>query len=138
MELQIVLDTIRCFGWKANIDETIPTTETNISDMPEGFAGIRLEDVQLILNLRNSISVPMFLDLDIKGTNTILGSSADLTLSDAELRSPPLFSMQPETTQIVFKKDSTCVNAVCKQIEPGGSDIVYFFNIFPDNISISV
>ena len=137
VELEIVLDTLRFLRWKANFDETIPTTETNISDMPEGFEGISLEDVQLILNLHNSISVPMFLDLDIRGTNTIFGSSTDLTLRDAELRSPPLFSMQPETTQIVFKKDSTCVNAVCEQIEAGGADIVDFFNIFPDNISIS-
>ena len=103
--------------------------------MPEGFAGISLEDVRLILNLRNTISVPMFLDLNIMGTNTILNSRAELALVDAELRSPPLFSLQPETTQIVFKKDSTCVNAVC---EPSGeTDIVDFFNILPDNISIS-
>ncbi len=133
--LSIELDTLRFLRWKANFDETIPTTETNISDMPEGFEGISLEDVQLILNLRNSISVPIFLDLDIKGTNTIFGSSADLMLRDAELRSPPLFSVKPETTQIVFKKDSTCVNALCKP--SGETDIVDFFNILPDNISIS-
>ena len=135
IELVIVLDTLRFLRWKANFDETIPTTETNIKDMPEGFAGISLEDVRLILNLHNTISVPMFLDLNIMGTNTILNSRAELALVDAELRSPPLFSLQPETTQIVFKKDSTCVNAVC---EPSGeTDIVDFFNILPDNISIS-
>ena len=135
IELVIVLDTLRFLRWKANFDETIPTTETNIKDMPEGFAGISLEDVRLILNLHNTISVPMFLDLNITGTNTILNSRAELALVDAELRSPPLFSLQPETTQIVFKKDSTCVNAVC---EPSGeTDIVDFFNILPDNISIS-
>ncbi|MCH7954404.1 MAG: hypothetical protein IIC40_01545 [Candidatus Marinimicrobia bacterium] len=135
VELAIVLDTLRFLRWKANFDETIPTTETNIKDMPEGFAGISLEDVRLILNLHNTISVPMFLDLNIMGTNTILNSRAELALVDAELRSPPLFSLQPETTQIVFKKDSTCVNAVC---EPSGeTDIVDFFNILPDNISIS-
>ena len=135
VELVIVLDTLRFLRWKANFDETIPTTETNIKDMPEGFAGISLEDVRLILNLHNTISVPMFLDLNIMGTNTILNSRAELALVDAELRSPPLFSLQPETTQIVFKKDSTCVNAVC---EPSGeTDIVDFFNILPDNISIS-
>ena len=135
IELSIVLDTLRFLRWKANFDETIPTTETNIKDMPEGFAGISLEDVRLILNLHNTISVPMFLDLNIMGTNTILNSRAELALVDAELRSPPLFSLQPETTQIVFKKDSTCVNAVC---EPSGeTDIVDFFNILPDNISIS-
>ena len=140
--LSIELDTLRFLRWKANFDETIPTTETNISDMPEGFAGISLEDVQLILNLRNSISVPMFLDLNIKGTNTIFGDSVLLELKDAELGSPALFSTIPETTstQIVFKKDSTCVkvgNNPSKCEPSGEKDIVDFFNILPDNISIS-
>ncbi|TFB11307.1 hypothetical protein E3V55_04040 [Candidatus Marinimicrobia bacterium MT.SAG.3] len=135
--LSIELDTLRFLSWKANFDETIPTTETNISDMPEGFAGISLEDVELRLNLHNSISVPMFLDLIIKGTNTVFGDSVLLELKDAELLSPPLFSTQPETTQIVFKKDFTCVNAVCDSLGVDEKDIVDFFNILPDNISIS-
>ena len=131
----IGLDTLRFERWKANFDETIPTTETNIENTPEGFAGINFEDVELIIKLGNSISVPMFLDLDIVGTNSIFGTSASLALRNAEIGSPPLFSTQPESTIIRFIKDMTCVNDQC---EPSGeTDIVDFFNIFPDRISIS-
>ncbi|MCH7495624.1 MAG: hypothetical protein IH825_05985, partial [Candidatus Marinimicrobia bacterium] len=128
-------DTLRFQRWKANFDETIPTTETNIEDMPEGFAGISLEDVQLFMNLENSISVPMSLDLNILGTNSIFGTSAELILRDAKIESPFLFSTEPESTVILFKKDSTCVNKKC--VPSGDSDIVDFFNILPDRIRIS-
>ena len=133
--LTIQLDTLRFQRWKANFDETIPTTETNIEDMPEGFVGISLEDVQLFMNLENSISVPMFLDLDILGTNSIFGTSAELILRDAKIESPFLFSTEPESTVILFKKGSTCVNKKC--VPSGDSDIVDFFNILPDKIRIS-
>ncbi|MCH7494985.1 MAG: hypothetical protein IH825_02680 [Candidatus Marinimicrobia bacterium] len=53
--LTIKLDTLRFKRWKANFDETIPTTESNIEGMPEGFEGINLEDVQLFINLKNSL-----------------------------------------------------------------------------------
>ncbi|MCH7619931.1 MAG: hypothetical protein IH880_09235 [Candidatus Marinimicrobia bacterium] len=138
--LTIQLDTLRFQRWKANFDETIPTTETNIEDMPEGFAGINLEDVQLFINLENSISVPMSLDLNILGTNSIFGTSAELILRDAKIESPFLFSTEPESTVILFKKDSTCVTTSLKRecLSVGeNDDIVDFFNILPDKIRIS-
>ena len=131
----IGLDTLRFKRWRANFDETIPTTETNIENTPEGFAGINFEDVELIMKLHNSISVPMFLDLDIVGTNSLFGTSAGLSLRNAEILSPSFSSAQPETTVIRFIKDMTCVNDLC---EPSGeTDIVDFFNIFPDKITVS-
>ena len=133
--ITIGLDTLRFKRWKAFFDETIPTTETNIENTPEGFAGITFEDVELIMKLHNTISVPMFLDLDIVGTNSLFGTSAGLSLRNAEIVFPPFFSTQPETTIIKFIKDMTCVNELCQP--SGDSDIIDFFNIFPDKITIS-
>ena len=137
--LTIKLDTLRFKRWKANFDETIPTTESNIEGMPEGFEGINLEDVQLFINLKNSLSVPMLLDLNIEGTNSIFDTSAVLILSQTKIGSPLLFNAEPESTIILFKKDSTCVTTSLKrECTPSeGDDIVKFFNILPDRIRIS-
>ena len=139
--LTIKLDTLRFKRWKANFDETIPTTESNIEGMPEGFEGISLEDVELFINLKNSLSVPMLLDLSIVGTNSIFDTSVTLILSQTRIGSPILFNAEPESTIILFKKDSTCVTTSlkreCLPVPVGKTDIVKFFNILPDRIRIS-
>ncbi len=48
-------------------DVTFPTADTQIDNVPKGFAGFEFDRLELRLNLHNTIQLPVFLDLMMLG-----------------------------------------------------------------------
>ncbi|MBT5955582.1 MAG: hypothetical protein HOG97_02350 [Candidatus Marinimicrobia bacterium] len=63
-----------------------PSESTPIEDMPTGFEGFELFDIQMVIDLYNQIGIPVILDFEISGEKT--GASIDPVKLAANINTP--------------------------------------------------
>ena len=75
MTINVEVQELHFESLEANIIETFPPSTQNIAGMPSGFSGMAFTAVSFEFDMINSIDLPVQLDVDMVGYNTMGDSS---------------------------------------------------------------
>ena len=146
LTMGITVDQLNFATIDANILTPLPSTEENIDNMPTGFEGMAFTDVKIEFEIMNSISLPIDLNLDIKGvpqfadTVTVeVRSQIDTTGISVYDSAKTLIQLHRNgTTTYYFAQptDSIPNDSVVTAVESGKSTIVDLLSSNPQKMII--
>ncbi|MCH7612117.1 MAG: hypothetical protein IIB45_02015 [Candidatus Marinimicrobia bacterium] len=105
--INVTVDELHFQSLEANIIESFPPSIQNIAGMPTGFSGMAFTGVQFEFDMVNSIDLPVQLDVDMVGYNT-LGDSSIVEVR-AEIAKPSTYGSDSTRTIIRLSKIGTTV-----------------------------
>ena len=104
----------------ANIVESFPPSDQNIAGMPTGFTGMAFTGVQFEFDMVNQIDLPVKLDVDMVGYNT-LGDSSTVEVR-ATIARPSDYNSDSTRTIIRMSKIGTTVLSYATTDAPAWTD----------------
>lgn len=107
MTINIKVNELHFASLEANIIQSFPPSTQNIAGMPSGFSGMAFTGVQFEFDMINSIDLPVQLDVDMVGYNT-LGDSSIVEVR-ATIAKPSTFGSDSTRTIIRLSKVGTTV-----------------------------
>ncbi len=107
MTIDVTVDELHFESLEANIIESFPPSTQNIAGMPTGFTGMAFTGVTFEFDMINSIDLPVKLDVDMVGYNT-LGDSSTVEVR-ATIAKPSDYGSDSTRTIIRMSKIGTTV-----------------------------
>ncbi len=107
MSIGIAVNELHFASLEANIIQSFPPSTQNIAGMPSGFTGMAFTGVQFEFDMINSIDLPVQLDVDMVGYNT-LGDSSIVEVR-ATIAKPSTYGSDSTRTIIRLSKVGTTV-----------------------------
>jgi len=107
MTINVTVQELHFASLEANIIESFPPSTQNIAGMPTGFSGMAFTGVQFEFDMINSIDLPVQLDVDMVGYNT-LGDSSVVEVR-ATIAKPSTYGSDSTRTIIRMSKIGTTV-----------------------------
>ncbi len=107
MTINVTVDELHFESLEANIIQSFPPSTQNIAGMPSGFSGMAFTGVQFEFDMLNSIDLPVQLDVDMIGYNT-LGDSSIVEVR-ATIAKPSTYGSDSTRTIIRLSKIGTTV-----------------------------
>ena len=107
MTINVTVQELHFASLEANIIESFPPSTQNIAGMPTGFSGMAFTGVKFEFDMINSIDLPVQLDVDMVGFNT-LGDSSTVEVR-ATIAKPSDYGTDSTRTIIRMSKLGTTV-----------------------------
>ena len=107
LTINVEVEELHFASLEANIIESFPTSTQNIAGMPTGFSGMAFTGVSFEFDMINSIDLPVQLDVDMVGYNT-LGDSSVVEVR-ATIAKPSTYGSDSTRTIIRMSKIGTTV-----------------------------
>ena len=107
LTINVKVEELHFASLEANIIESFPTSTQNIAGMPTGFSGMAFTGVSFEFDMINSIDLPVQLDVDMVGYNT-LGDSSVVEVR-ATIAKPSTYGSDSTRTIIRMSKIGTTV-----------------------------
>lgn len=107
LTIDVAVDELHFESLEANIIESFPPSTQNITGMPTGFTGMAFTGVQFEFDMINAIDLPVQLDVDMVGYNTI-GDSSTVEVR-ASIAKPSDYGSDSTRTIIRLSKLGTTV-----------------------------
>jgi len=107
MTINVDVQELHFASLEANIIESFPPSTQNIAGMPTGFSGMAFTGVSFEFDMINSIDLPVQLDVDMIGYNT-LGDSSVVEVR-ATIAKPSTYGSDSTRTIIRMSKIGTTV-----------------------------
>ncbi len=107
LTINVTVEELHFQSLEANIIESFPPSTQNIAGMPTGFTGMAFTGVTFEFDMINSIDLPVKLDVDMVGYNT-LGDSSTVEVR-ATIAKPSEYGSDSTRTIIRMSKIGTTV-----------------------------
>ena len=107
LTINVEVEELHFASLEATIIESFPTSTQNIAGMPTGFSGMAFTGVSFEFDMINSIDLPVQLDVDMVGYNT-LGDSSVVEVR-ATIAKPSTYGSDSTRTIIRMSKIGTTV-----------------------------